>query len=208
MKKKTHTAQQDRSRKTRQKLVLAATESLVKYNLNGLRFSQIAKMAKVPQPLMDYHFPNLDSLLNEMFLLQVAKLKEVMLTPMEHYASNPKKALAAYVGSVFVLSEKDPGFRAVWSLFYHLASTHPQFAAMNAELRKTGRERVAGLVSMTLMMESKRAKYTPQMLARFAEQIQSIVIGYGFIATEPGADSKKLSAAAVDACFRILGIEP
>lgn len=201
-------AQQLRSQKTRAKLLNAATECLVKYNVAGLRFSQIAKMAKVPQPLMDYHFPSLDFLMNEMVLQQLEKFRAVMVGPMEKYANNPKKALAAYIASPYALIEKDAGFRAVWTLFYHLASNHRGFADLNREVRKLGRERIMALVTMTLATERKKRAVTTQELSDYALQIQGIVIGFGFLAAaESDIDFKKVADASVDAAFKVLGIE-
>src|SRR4051812_2649581 len=87
---------QERGRKTREVLLLAAIQSLVESSVFGLRYSQIAKAAKVPQPLLDYHFPSMESLLTEMVSHELEKLKLKSLENIQNFATKPRKALAAY----------------------------------------------------------------------------------------------------------------
>lgn len=195
---------QSRGKETRSKILLAAMDSLVEQNVHGLRFAQIAKRAHVVQPLMDYHFPNLESLLMEMVMFQIEQLREASTQAIESNIGNPYRALAAYIRAPFVVTERDARFRAVWSCFYHLAAIHEHFAVLNGSIRSVGRDRILALVKGCVEFENSRQNRKPSApiaeaeFLKVAVGIQGLITGLGFITgTDPKANAAEMADLAV-----------
>lgn len=179
---KTEKKSQSRGLKTRERILVVAMDCLLKYHVHGLRYSQIAKDAGVAQPLMDYHFPSLEALLLEMIQIELAKLRDLSTEAIEKNARSPRKALAAYISAPFELAERDPYFRAVWSAFYHLASTNPEFGEMNRNIQAIGRQRITQLIRAVLAQGlGKRGKLSETKLQELAAGVQGIITGYAFL---------------------------
>jgi AcrR family transcriptional regulator len=199
-------APQERGKKTRELLLLAAIKSLAESNIFGLRYSQISKIAKVPQPLLDYHFPSVEALLTEMVAHELEKLKVLSLEAIQKHMTKPRKALEAYIRAPLELAAKDSGFRAVWSCYYHLTTVHKHFSDYNRTVRRIGNERIVALLIAILHHEGK-AKYATKtkLLSEVATTIQGIITGYGFMGgTETGGDLSEMADLAVKASAQIL----
>jgi AcrR family transcriptional regulator len=204
-KKKQERPKQERGKRTRENLLQAATQSLVENHLYGLRFAQISKIAEVPQPLMDYHFPSLEALLMEMITHQLDKYKIASLEAIQTHQNKPRKMLDAYIRVTFELSESDAGFRAVWSSYYHLATVNKNFADFNRAVRRTGNERLVQLVSAVIQAEKRRHSTSAKLVQETATAIQGIITGHGFMAAaESSGDFKGLADLAVKASFQVL----
>ena len=205
MAKKKTRPKQERGIRTRETLLLAAIQSLLDSNIYGLRFAQISKIAKVPQPLIDYHFPSLEALLTEMVAYQLEKLKTLSVEAIEKNASSPRKALEAYIRVPFELGEKDAGFRAVWSAYYHLTAVNKNFADFNRGVRKLGQERLGMLVAAVVQSEKRKNATSVRLITETATNIQGIITGYGFMAgAETDGGFKNLRDLAVKASFQLL----
>lgn len=197
---------QERGKRTRELLLATAIDSLANSNLYGLRFAQISKAANVPQALMDYHFPSLESLLIEMVSLELEKLKLYSLEAIQKYATKPRKALEAYIRAPFELAAADRGFCAVWSCYYHLATVNQTFADFNRGVRKMGNERILMLVIGVLNSENKSEYLSKTKLTQdVSTSLQALITGYGFMAS---ADSdrrfKEFADLAAKAAAQIL----
>jgi AcrR family transcriptional regulator len=204
-KKKQERPKQERGKRTRENLLQAAIQSLVENHLYGLRFAQISKIAEVPQPLMDYHFPSLEALLMEMITHQLDKYKIASIEAIQTYQNKPRKMLEAYIRVTFELSGSDAGFRAVWSSYYHLATVNKNFADFNRAVRRTGNERLVQLVSAVIESEKRRHSTSAKLVQETATAIQGIITGYGFMAAaESNGDFKGLADLAVKASFQVL----
>jgi AcrR family transcriptional regulator len=204
-KKKKERPKQERGKRTRENLLQAAIQSLVENHLYGLRFAQISKIAEVPQPLMDYHFPSLEALLMEMITHQLDKYKIASIEAIQTYQNKPRKMLEAYIRVTFELSGSDAGFRAVWSSYYHLATVNKNFADFNRAVRRTGNERLVQLVSAVIESEKRRHNTSAKLVQETATAIQGIITGYGFMAAaESNGDFKGLADLAVKASFQVL----
>ena len=189
---------------TRELVVKTAIDCLVESHLHGLRYSQISKMADIPQPLMGYHFPTLESLMMEMVQSELEKLKVLSTQAVEKHTDAPKKALEAYIRVPFELSQKDKGFRAVWSAFYHLAVIQDDFRDLNRTVRTVGRERITNLLTMTLASE-RRFPSKMSDLTQLAIAIQGIVTGFAFMAaTQTDGDYKQMADLAVKMSFNLI----
>lgn len=204
-KKKQERPKQERGKRTRENLLQAAIQSLVENHLYGLRFAQISKIAEVPQPLMDYHFPSLEALLMEMINFQLEKYKLASLEAIQAHQNKPRKMLEAYIRVTFEISQKDAGFRAVWSSYYHLAAVNKNFSDYNRAVRRTGNERLAQLVTSVVESEQRKHSGSHKLVMETATAIQGIITGYGFMAAaESEGDFKGLADLAVKASFQVL----
>ena len=196
---------QDRGLKTRERILEVAMDCLVDDNIHGLRFSHIAKKAKVAQPLMDYHFPNLEALLMEMVLLQVEKLRQLSTDAIEKNLGDPKKTLSAYIQAPFLLAEGDARFRAVWSCLYHLASVNPRFSNLNIGFRKIGRERITTLIKANLPIDAAKGKKMQDRIDSAALAIQGLITGLSFMAgTDPAVNYRDFSRLASQVSQKII----
>lgn len=205
MAKKKSRPKQERGLRTREVLLRAAIQSLTKSHLYGLRFAQISKLAQVPQPLIDYHFPSLEALLTDMVGLELEKFKSLSVDALETHVGRPRKALEAYVRIGFQLSEEDEGFRAVWTAFYHLSVVHPDFKALNLAVRKVGLERITAMLSAVVTSEKRKNASSARLIKEVATGVQGIITGYGFMAAAAtDNDFKALADLAVKASFQLL----
>lgn len=196
---------QERGNLTRQKLIRAAVDSLSESNVYSLRFSQIAKRAGVPQALMDYHFPSQEALLRDMVDQELEKFLVMVIEAIEKNVAHPRRALDAYIRVVFDLAEKDEGFRAVWSAYYHLTSVSKPFADLNRHVRKLGHERILTLLKAVLQSENRQNRTRGKTLNEVATAIQGLITGYGFMAaSETGGDFSALADLAVRAAFQLM----
>jgi AcrR family transcriptional regulator len=175
-------ARQERGLKTYDKLVKCAIQLLAESDMGQLRFSQISKITKIPQPLIDYHFPTLQALQLAMIQHELKKILSVSLLAIEKNQKNPRKALEAYILAPFHLAQRDKEFRAVWTGYYHLVTIHREIAMFNSTVQTNGRERVTNLINSILV--SERLYLLKKKTAEdLSSSIQGIITGYSFMAT-------------------------
>lgn len=191
---------------THQFLLQTAAKSLVQNGVHGLRYSQIAKMADVPQPLMGYHFPTHDALMMEMIQVEVEKLRHLSTESIEKHSDSPAQALRAYIQTPFLLCKKDAQFRAVWTAFLHLTTVNRSFAELNRQLQSFGKERIRNLITLTLAMERKLPDSMAQ-LDSWSTAVQGVVTGMTImVGTVPEGDFEEMAEQAVHAAMAILGV--
>jgi AcrR family transcriptional regulator len=196
---------QKRGLETREKLVLAAVTALSESGVTGLRHARVAKIAGVPQPLLDYHFKSLDDLIMAMVDHEVGKLKAASVEAIERHSQNPRKALAAYIQAPFELSARDRGFCAVWSAFHHLAVVNRLFADSNRTGREIGHERIQMLIQNVLLREGRSTKAPRQLTSEVATAIQALITGGMFIAmAESDGDFAHVTKSVVQSADRLI----
>lgn len=196
---------------TRQKILTVTGQIISQDGIQNIRYAQIAKIAKIPQALLGYHFPNLDVLLLELVQNELEKLKMLSVENTEKYASTPKKALEAYIRTPFELADKDKIFNAIWTAFYHLSSVNNEFSLLNLRIRNTGRERILNLITMVLATEGQlmgKKQISREELILQSSQIQGIITGLCIMAmSEAHSDFSRSADLAVQSCMHQLGIE-
>lgn len=172
---------QERGLKTYETLVKCAIKILANADMGQLRFSQISKITKIPQPLIDYHFPTLQSLQLAMVQHEFQKILSVSLEAIEKNQKNPRKALEAYISAPFELAKTDREFCAVWTGYYHLVTIHKEIAMFNSAVQTNGRERITNMINSIVVAE--RLQFQKNKTAsEIASSIQGIVTGYSFMA--------------------------
>jgi AcrR family transcriptional regulator len=201
---------QERGTQTRRRLLEITAQTIADEGIHNLRFAHIAKAAQIPQALLGYHFPTMETLLVEVVQLELEKLKSLSVSLVEKNAEQPKKALAAYIRAPFELAKVDPSFRAVFTAFYHLSSVTPAFAEMGLIIRKVGRERIMNLITMVMATEGQLAIKTMSRdrLLELATAVQGIITGHAQMAvSEKNADYQIFSDLAVETSMTILGLD-
>lgn len=172
---------QDRALKTYEKLVACAIKQLANTDIGHIRFSQISKITKIPQSLIDYHFPSLQSLQMAMIQHEFQKGLAVSIAAIEKNQKNPRKALEAYMQAPFLLADKDKEFCAVWTGYFHLITIHKEMAMFNSVLQNNARERITNLVNAILV--SERLQLHKQHTAmELSYSILGIMTGYSLMA--------------------------
>ncbi len=198
---------QARAQRTRETLVQVAIQSLCESHVHGLRFSQISKIAKVPQPLLDYHFPTLEALLGEMVAHQLDRLKSAGVEALEKNSKSPRKALIAYIRAPFEIAAKDEGFRAVLSCYYHLATVNKTFKAFARELRIAETKRLAAALESIIENEKRQTQPKRKRVNDTATCIQGITAGFAYMAAgDASGDLKEMGDLAVKAALQIVEV--
>lgn len=190
---------------TRQKILKVAARIIADGGVHTLRMTNVARQAKIPVPLLSYHYPTQDSLYLELISQAVEQLKVHSVAALEKYPHDPLKALKGYIRAPLEVAAKDPVFRSIWMYFYHLAASSPKFEEANQLIRVVGRERILGLVS--LIFEKHGTKKHQLSLTELAYSIQGIMTGFVIMAvTEPNPNYEALADRAVKASFVLLEI--
>lgn len=196
---------QKRGKKTREAIVIAAIRTITQSDIYSLRLSQVAKEAGVQQSLVDYYFKDLEALMMEMVLYQLFKLKTLSIAAIEQNSTNPREALAAYIRAPFALSKVDTGFRAVWSIYYHLAVVKKAFGDLNKSVRQTGHDRIQMLIQNIVLSEGRMILKVGQDSSRVASAIQGMITGCGFIASsETDGDFEQMAGATIESSLQLI----
>lgn len=190
------------------RIVQAAIDCFVASGVAETTMSQVAQRAKVDQPLIHYYFPSREALYQEVFRVVLESLKAASLEPFGKTANDPVKALVAYVRAPFEWALKEPGLFSIWMYFYYLASFQPLFARLNAEIRQTGRERIAVLIYDA--MERGKLRPPPGQTVRDAALVvQGLITGnVTLFSTEGPTRDRAVIDATVAAVLRYLGAAP
>lgn len=172
---------QERGTQTYNKLILCGLKLLTETDLGQIRFAQISKISKVPQSLIDYHFPSMQSFQMAMIQYKMNQLFALTLNTLEKYKANGRKALEAYVKVPFQFAIEDKEFSAVWTAYNHLISVNTDFATFNSTVQKNGHERIMNLIR-SLLVDEKSKLNTDFILEDLAHQIHGIIMGYTMMA--------------------------
>lgn len=194
---------QKRTLMTRQKILKVAAKIIAAGGVHTLRMTDVAREAKIPVPLLSYHYPTQDALYLELIQGALEQLKVHSVQALEKYPNDPVKALRGYIRAPMEVASKDPVFRSIWMYFYHLSASSPKFEEANMLIRVVGRERILGLVS--LIHEKHGNKKHQMNLTELAFCIQGIMTGFVIMAaTEPNSNYDLIADRAVKACMSLL----
>lgn len=194
---------QARTLMTRQKILKVVAKRIAVGGVHTLRMTDIAREAKIPVPLLSYHYPTQDALYLELIQNALEQLKVASIAALEKYPSDPIKALKSYIRAPFEVCEKDPVFRSIWTYLYHLSASSEKFEEANSLIRVVGRERILGLVS--LIHEKQGHKKYALSLTETVYSLQAIITGFAVMAmTEPDSDYNAIAERAVKACFAVV----
>lgn len=179
-------------------IIEAAITCFIKHGVVATTFKQIAKEAKVHQPLIGYYFPTFDSLFAAVVERILVDLRDISVEAIEGAGSDTKKALLEYSVAPLHWEQKRPGFSGLWTFFYHMASYQPMFKAMNDSIRRVGRERISLLLYK--YQEEKRLKLKKGWsVDRLAYVIQAQITGGALMTVTETSDLKEATALCQNA---------
>jgi AcrR family transcriptional regulator len=179
----------------RDRIVESAMKLFIAQGVGHTRLAEIAKHAKVDPQLLQYHFPDLDSLYAEVGRQiidhYVGYMHEKMVRAED---APPLKVLKSYVLSYFKWAEENPGIFTLLLHFYYLASFKEAFTLVNQESRTTGRQRIENMLYKCFEFgELRKPDGVP--VAELAADVQTIMIG-GIIGAMTEKEMKPAVAGA------------
>lgn len=156
---------------------------------------------------MDYHFPTMEALLGEMVAHQLERLKSAGLEALEKNTKSPRKALTAYIRAPFEIAAEDPGFRAVLSCYYHLATVNKKFKEFGRELRISETKRIAVTLESLIRFEKRQTPLKKKRVNDTATCIQGITAGFAHMAaSDTSGEFKDMGDLAVKAALQIVDV--
>lgn len=182
-------ASKKNSKNKRLKIAEAALICFIEHGIHSTTNTAIAKLAKVPQPLITYYYPTFEDLFLEVIGLILEDLKTLTLTTVAKHSADPHKTLLEYAKVPLTWAIQKPEFVPIWTFFYHLATYQKPFTSLNDEIRRGGRERIVLMIY----------KYQDQMGLRLnkkwtvesvAHAIQEQITGSLLIAITESSDRK------------------
>jgi AcrR family transcriptional regulator len=162
--------------RTQRQICEAALACYAEYGATRATLAEIAKRAKVPPPLIHYHFPTPTSLFQGVLDLILADLRSAVTAPLTQKTSSPAALLEDYITSYFGWIRRKPDLFAVWLHFYYVAAVDPRFRELNTRIRLTGRERIASILYRGLETKKFRLPRGVDVPAA-ALEIQSYITG-------------------------------
>ena len=138
------------------KIVEAALACYVDQGIVGTSFKDIAKKAKVHQPLIGYYFKSFEELFVEVLKLLADDLRGLGIKAIDDHPNDSHKALLDYSEAPLRWAHKKPELSPLWTFFYHMASYSPIFVELNTQLRRVGRDRISLLLYK--IQEQKKLK--------------------------------------------------
>jgi AcrR family transcriptional regulator len=185
------------------RIVEAAIRVYAKLGAGQAGFSDIAKEARVPRPLVNYYFPTTHALQEAVVEVVLDSLKSAALVGLEKKWKDPLEAIVAFVDAYFDWAKKNRDLFSIWLYFYYLASFDPHFRKLNDRIRETGRDRIAALLYRAV--EERRLRLPKAATApSLALAIQSALTGGFVMAFTEGEASPAQTAEAVRRTIRAL----
>jgi AcrR family transcriptional regulator len=191
----------------KQKILEAAVKVFTDKGAAFAKLNEVAKLAKVPAPLIHYYYETLEDLHLDVIQFALLDLKEYstrLLTP----KLNPTQLMKEYIRGPFLWIDEKPGLASIWIYFYYLASWSERFKEMNTQIRLGGRDRIAMLIYQGI---EQKIYHLPEGKAVLdvAYEIQAAITGHALLhATEKAAPKKNAHYDhAVETIFKILGVK-
>jgi AcrR family transcriptional regulator len=192
----------------RKKIVETAIACFIKNGISDTRLSEIASLAKIDQPLINYYFPTLDSLYTEIVKVLLEDLANFSTKGFESNSADPIKIMTEYIRGPFEWSQTRKGYFSLWMYFYHLASYSESFTQLNTLIRENGRNRISMIIYKGL---EKGVFRLPSDLTvnEMAILIQGIISGNTILAgTEGGLKWNQVTELSIKTILNLLSTKP
>lgn len=174
---------------SKSQIIKAALECYIKQGIIGTSNSDIAKRAKVHQPLISYYFKNFEELYIATLNILLEDLKDISISAIAKYPGDTYKALLAYSEAPLRWTELKPQYTSIWTFFYHMASYSPPFIQLNNAIRSGGIDRISLLLFK--IQEEKKLKLKDNWdITELAYTIQTHINGAMVMANTQDTDIK------------------
>lgn len=178
-----------KTKDSKSKIVKAALECYIKKGIVGTSNSDIAKRAKVHQPLISYYFKSFEELYIATLGVLLEDLKNISVKAITQHPGNTYKALLAYSEAPLEWTELKPQYTSIWTFFYHMASYSPPFIQLNNSIRSGGIDRISLLLFK--IQEENKLKLKPHWtIGELAYSIQTHINGAMVMASTQDTDLK------------------
>lgn len=189
--------------KKRPIILESAVRLFAKNGVGGTSLVDIAKAAKVPPPLVSYHFPSKDLLLSEVANYVVEDLREFSIKAMLVRKKGVMDRLLGYAVAPILWSQKNPDFASVFLYFYHAASVNEQLRLQNDQVRDAGRKRIALILYEGV---EKRELKIPlnRSVEDMAQIVQALITGQSLIGLTENQMGLNVCRRNLESAIRIL----
>ena len=128
---------------TKERIVEAAVRAYLKLGVSQTKTKDIALEAKIDQPLINYYYPEADTLFLDVVRNVWAHLREFTVQHAFRNPDDPKATLVGYIWAPFDWAVKNRGLFSIWVYFYHMASDRDAFTQLSTSIRHGGRDRIS-----------------------------------------------------------------
>ncbi len=189
----------------RTRIVTAALDFFEKRGVAHTRMADVAKKAGVNQALLQYHFPDLDSIYEAVVTRIIDERVRFVTEKMIAIDGNPLLELKTYLRSYFEWTHANPGRASIFIYFFYLASFKDSFRNINRARRATARDRIEKLIYRAI---EKGQIPTPADAGvdKRARQVHVALTGaFVSAATEADIDPEEETASLWDTVRLLLG---
>lgn len=189
----------------RDRIVGAALELYRVQGVAQTRMNEIARKARVDPPLLHYYFRDPDDLALAVIAKVLESLKEYSLRDSSKHEGDSRRQMLEYIRAPIRWAEENPELMTLWMYFYYLASRPGRFRELNDAIRRTGRERIAGMIYRGIERGAFEVE-KGRSVAEIAAEIQSLLTGSAILfATEAEIGARAASAQVEHRVFALLG---
>lgn len=165
-----------RVEKTKQKILKAAYEIMLKNGVAETTMMEVAKRSKTSHPLVTYHFADINKLYIGVIESILEELREATIKAIEKEHKNMIELLRAYSRVYFDWGKVNQDKFRLWIYFYYLATLHPEYTALNDEIRRVGRERIENILLKGIAFGEFKKKSSKE-IKELSYSIQGLITG-------------------------------
>jgi len=172
---------------SKEKIAQAALACFIKNGVVTTSFKDIAKEAKVHQPLIGYYFKTFEELFAAVVEILLNDLKTSSIQAIASRSDDPYLATLEYAEAPLRWAQTRPEYTSIWTFFYHMASYSDVFRGINNEIRKGGRDRITLLIYQ--IQESRKLNLRDGCtVSQLAYNVQSQITGTMVMAVTESID--------------------
>ncbi|MBI1861563.1 MAG: TetR/AcrR family transcriptional regulator [Deltaproteobacteria bacterium] len=136
-----------------------------------------------------YYFKTRSDLMEAVIQLVVGTGQRVVVEMIET-AKNPKEGIWRHIQGTFDWYRRYPSHAPVMLYFYYLASQNERYRRLNEQIRKSGRERIAGLLGVQPELARKTALELSELAELYQDNLTGAMVS---LATSSGGLTKRLN---------------
>jgi AcrR family transcriptional regulator len=192
---------------SKDRIVDAALSIFISEGAAFTRLNEVAKVAKVPAPLIHYYFKNVEDLHYEVILRVQYDLYDFNVKAAERETQPTLKKMEIYLNGPLLWASKRPDYFNIWLYFYYMASRSVRFSELYEQLMLRGRERISLMVYQGIEAGHYHLS-VGQTVQQVAQSIQALINGYliSFGLEKQGASCLFYQDQLRQSVFKMLGV--
>lgn len=177
---------------TKLKILKSAIKNFGTSGVHNTKMALIAQEAKVEPPMINYYYPNFDSLLKDVVEYILEHMNTNAFKAFETDINKPLNALENYIRAYFQWSDKNRHMLSVWIYFYHVTCYDKRFSQVNKSVRDFGKDRISLILYKAIDSGEIKLKKNWKV-EDLALTIQSMITGNCIMAiTEESGDFSQM----------------